>query len=143
MTKRVWLVAAAVLTAYLVTAAPPIRNAVGRRNPSMASWLSPPLFNFDHTYRDGQVLGISIGMTRREVTEVLVTRYVGRGIVFPDCDTGLIANAITLVAGIDAASVRTGEHLCAQLDSAQAIFEFPGGVLVSVRVAYVRTELSL
>src|SRR5882672_1925720 len=141
MTKRgVWIGVACVLTAYVVVAVSPIRNAVGRRSPSTASWLSLPSLNFDHTYRDGQVLGFKMGMSTDEIAEVLVARYVGRGEVARDCDYSYVQNAKPIVASLDAASLRSRERLCADLDSSPVVFEFRNGVLVSARVAYIRME---
>jgi|SRR4051812_11586548 len=44
---------------------------LGRSRPELARFLRPPLFNFDHSYGSGSVLGLSIGMTKGAAAEAL------------------------------------------------------------------------
>jgi hypothetical protein len=66
---------AAVLVCYLIIPSTELPSNVGRYNPSLASLLSPPDFNFQATYDQGEVLGLRVGMSRAEFVEQLTRLF--------------------------------------------------------------------
>jgi hypothetical protein len=66
-----WMTVALLVVAYLLLPLSTLPNSTGRHNPSLASWLSPPLLNFHGSYDSGKALGIKISMTRDDLRSIL------------------------------------------------------------------------
>lgn len=73
--KFIVSVVAGLLAMYAVVALTSVKGLIGRYSPAAASVFSPFLFNFSRTYKSGNVLDFSVGMTREELFEVLRRNY--------------------------------------------------------------------
>lgn len=137
-----WTIGVLIL-AYAAVALSPIKSAIGRRSPGVASWFSPPLFNFSQTYTDGSVLGFSAGMNKGEVFSELIERYADSADLTVNCVVTTADSVIPITHSLDIATVYGGGHrLCVRLDSRRLAvdFEFVGNFVSKIEITFVRTE---
>ena len=143
-TRNIWvLTLAAGVALYFVLALSPLRTAIGRTYPRVASLFSPPLFNFSAAYDSGSVLEFAVGMSRERTFELLKSHYAGRSELLANC-VGTRANSlIPVTPSLDVASVYGGgEKMCAYLESGRLLvsFTYQSGSVSKIDVTYVRTE---
>lgn len=131
------------IVAYAAVALSPIRTAIGRRSPAVASLFSPLLLNFSHTYESGRVLEFGVGMTRRELFKRLIENYAGRADLTVNCIVTTANSVVPIAADLDVDKVYGGgPRLCTRLDSRRLVvdFQFDGDVVSAIEVTFVRTE---
>src|SRR5687768_5622663 len=69
--KRCITVSCVLLVAIYASVSVMASTSIGRHRPGLASLFHPPLFNFVHTYVDGNVMDFTIGMTRSDLIKVI------------------------------------------------------------------------
>jgi hypothetical protein len=134
---------AGLLLAYAVVAFSPIKVYIGRHNPETASYFSPPLLNFSHTYRDGRVLEFQVGMRKEDLFSTLSQRYGGEADLTVNCVVTTADSVVPILPGVDIGAVYGGgSRLCTRLDSRKLsiVFDFRDAVVSAIDVTYVRTE---
>jgi len=138
----IWTIGALLLSYAAVTLSP-IKSVIGRRSPAVASWFSPPLFNFSQTYTDGRVLEFGARMSKGEVFSKLIEGYADSADLTVDCVVTTADSVVPITRNLDIAAVYGGRHrLCVRLDSRRLAvdFEFEGDVVSTIDVTFVRTE---
>ncbi|MDB5691069.1 MAG: hypothetical protein JWO81_132 [Alphaproteobacteria bacterium] len=113
---------------------------IGRSRPEVARFLRPPLFNFDHSYGSGSVLGIPVGLTKAAVVET-VTRQKMQ--IDPACWGDNRAGGIALYSAADARDhLLKEDDWCFTRGRTSVRMIFSGNQLRTVIVRYVTTELA-
>lgn len=131
------------LVGYLILSFSPMKYEIGRHNPLLASFLSPPMFNFMGHYHDGRVLGFEIGMPRQEIAEALLAEYLENGHVVANCQ---VVTGRSLVPIVDEQMflevVATSRTFCAHIADAPLGMRFivPADILKEIEVWYVNLE---
>jgi hypothetical protein len=137
-------VALGLLTAYAIVAVSPIKAVIARRDPALASWFYPILFNFSEEYESGRVLEFRVGMPRAEFFKVLKASYVGRGTIIVNCEviTGHSLVPITSALDIEAA-YGGGDRLCVSpdFDGPGVTARFRDEKISSIEIWYVSNEM--
>jgi hypothetical protein len=137
------LMAGLVAVAYFAIALSPISGSIGRRSPAAASWFSPPLLNFSHTYHEGHVLQFRVGMNRNELFEQLRRSYAGKADLIVGCRVTTADSVMPVTTDLDIEAVYGGgDRVCTRLDGRRlgADFQFHGDRVTSISVWFVRHE---
>jgi hypothetical protein len=118
-----------------------LSNHVGRSSPRTASLLRPPLFNFSETYKDGRVLVFEVGMSKRELHNVVFSD--SRIKIDPSCWGDYRAGGAKFYSrGQIANALRDNSVIC--VDYAEEGFltiKTVGETVTEIQSYYIRTEL--
>lgn len=114
---------------------------VGRSSPRIASLLKPPLFNFDATYRNGQVLVFRVGMSKREMQELIDRER--RLEVDPSCwNEPLASGASSYTRGEIAEAIERNSVSCIRYKGeGLLIIKTTGDAISEIQSSYIRNEL--
>jgi hypothetical protein len=80
------------LVIYAGVSVSPLPDLIARRDPALASYFSPPGFNFSATYISGSVLGFRVDAERAEFISALKSRYSRTAVLLASCGTGALFN---------------------------------------------------
>lgn len=121
----------------------PLKDAIGRRNPEIASLFAPPRFNFSNVYDHGSVLQFEVGMPKAAVFAKLSGLYADRADLTVRCTVTTANSVVPITKGLDIADVYGGgPSLCVRLDARRLAvdFQFQNDVVSSIAVIFIRTE---
>ena len=139
--------ALALFVVYAAICVSPLKTALGRQHPGIASLLAPPAFNFGATYTDGEVLDFRVGMSRLQLAEMLEKRYATRSVLGGYCADPLATQkspAEVRIDGSDAYRTLIGRNsICLSiLDSRVGMtFALDADVVNRIDIWRVRNEM--
>lgn len=130
-----------VLAGTYVIACLSIAVSVGRHSPRLASLLSPPFFNFDHTYNTGIVFGFQIGSSKEQIGKSIAGDKAVA--VDPSCWSDHRAGGSSLYSREKLqAHIMREATTCIAFPSGENVYlRFDDGTLVSVTVRFLRNEV--
>lgn len=140
----VLVVGAAAAVVYGLLCQLSFRFDLGRRHPELASAFFPPWFNFEGVYTRGDVLQFRVGMSRREVVDVLRQQYISRGLLRGACGKEQPYGEKDIYLGSeDAPAVLRRDVICLWVKDKRLSVNLylNHDVLERVEVGVIRTEL--
>ena len=130
---------------YFVVVLTPLPQVIGRRSPELAAFLTPPTFNFHHSYTTGAVLGLNIGASRAELNVLLEKKFGESAILIPTCglgNVGRIGPAVR-VSSQEAASLLERNQVCLHLPHRHIVLIAHLGHDVITRIEITRVTVGL
>jgi hypothetical protein len=118
-----------------------LAHQVGRTSPRLTSLLKPPLFNFNGTYKNGQVLDFGISMSKRDAYEVLVSGNKSK--IDSSCWGDFRAgNAGLYYQDQIAKAVMSNSTTCIRYKKGELlVIKTVGDRVTEIQSSYIRTEL--